>query len=150
MQIKNNTFNVLRSKLIKNFIKRKIGVWLNYNTHFKLFQHDSIENKVASSSLYGSQKSAMMQESCFLPKKTQKPLKIKGFCVRAQNCCTNMAPHLLANIWTRTSVFLCSLRHPVLTHLPSLRSDSRTSLRAAQTLSSAAPSGLLPANLRCH
>ena len=56
MQIKNNTFNVLRSKLIKNFIKRKIGVWLNYNTHFKLFQHDSIENKVASSSLYGSKK----------------------------------------------------------------------------------------------
>ena len=78
MQIKNNTFNVLRSKLIKNFIKRKIGVWLNYNTHFKLFQHDSIENKVASSSLYGSQKSAMMQESCFSPLKTRKVLENQG------------------------------------------------------------------------
>ena len=35
-------------------------------------------DKVAGSSPKGRRKGAMMQESCFSPQKTQKPLKIKG------------------------------------------------------------------------
>ena len=33
----------------------------------------------------------MMKWDCFLPLKTRKAPEIKDFCVRVQNCCTDMA-----------------------------------------------------------
>lgn len=51
-------------------------------------------DKVAGSSPKGSRKGAMVKGGCFVPLKHEKPLKIKDFCVRVQNCRPNMAPAL--------------------------------------------------------
>ena len=50
----------------------------------------------------------MVKEVCFSPIKAKKPLKIKDFCVKVQNCCTIMAPPC----WARTSVRVahCDIR----------------------------------------